>query len=146
MNAIGTESSGSAAASMPPKVRGKFSSAACMRMWRSTRGVSAGWTDTLHRVGRVYGDGARAALRGRGGRYQPRAATLCRTAFRGPAASRGTAERFMAFGRSFAPLVGWWPSRLRNFSTSRIRRTDELLDAPSRHAAIQDAPSTACSR
>jgi len=35
--------------------------------------------------------------------------------FAGQRAVRGTAERFMAFGRSFAPLVGWWPSRLREF-------------------------------
>jgi S-adenosylmethionine:diacylglycerol 3-amino-3-carboxypropyl transferase len=28
---------------------------------------------------------------------------------------RGTAERVMAFGRSFAPLAGWWPSRLSAF-------------------------------
>jgi S-adenosylmethionine:diacylglycerol 3-amino-3-carboxypropyl transferase len=27
----------------------------------------------------------------------------------------GTAERLMAFGRAFAPLVGWWPSRVRAF-------------------------------
>jgi S-adenosylmethionine:diacylglycerol 3-amino-3-carboxypropyl transferase len=28
---------------------------------------------------------------------------------------QGTAERVMAFGRSFAPLVGWWPARVREF-------------------------------
>ncbi len=28
---------------------------------------------------------------------------------------RGTAERVMAFGRSLAPLAGWWPSRVRAF-------------------------------
>jgi hypothetical protein len=27
----------------------------------------------------------------------------------------GAAERVMAFGRAFAPLVGWWPSRVRAF-------------------------------
>jgi S-adenosylmethionine:diacylglycerol 3-amino-3-carboxypropyl transferase len=35
--------------------------------------------------------------------------------FAGNRGARGAAERFMAFGRSFAPLVGWWPSRLREF-------------------------------
>jgi S-adenosylmethionine:diacylglycerol 3-amino-3-carboxypropyl transferase len=28
---------------------------------------------------------------------------------------RGTAERVMAFGRAFAPVLGWWPSRVRAF-------------------------------
>jgi S-adenosylmethionine:diacylglycerol 3-amino-3-carboxypropyl transferase len=33
----------------------------------------------------------------------------------GAPAVRGTAERVMGFGRAFAPLVGWWPGRLRAF-------------------------------
>ena len=35
--------------------------------------------------------------------------------FAGDRGARGTAERVMAFGRSFAPLAGWWPSRVRAF-------------------------------
>lgn len=35
--------------------------------------------------------------------------------FSGARGSHGTAERVMAFGRSFAPLAGWWPSRVRAF-------------------------------
>ena len=35
--------------------------------------------------------------------------------FAGAGGVRGTAERVMAFGRAFAPLVGWWPSRVRAF-------------------------------
>ena len=35
--------------------------------------------------------------------------------FAGDPAIRGVAERVMAFGRSFAPLAGWSPSRLRAF-------------------------------
>jgi S-adenosylmethionine:diacylglycerol 3-amino-3-carboxypropyl transferase len=35
--------------------------------------------------------------------------------FAGDRGGRGAAERVMAFGRSFAPLAGWWPSRLRAF-------------------------------
>ena len=35
--------------------------------------------------------------------------------FAGTRGARGTAERVMAFGRSFAPLAGWWPSRMRAF-------------------------------
>jgi len=35
--------------------------------------------------------------------------------FAGDPAVRGVAERVMAFGRSFAPLAGWSPSRLRAF-------------------------------
>jgi hypothetical protein len=35
--------------------------------------------------------------------------------FVGDRGARGTAERVMAFGRSFAPLAGWWPSRIRTF-------------------------------
>jgi uncharacterized protein DUF3419 len=35
--------------------------------------------------------------------------------FAGMPGGRGTAERIMAFGRGFAPLVGWWPSRVREF-------------------------------
>jgi hypothetical protein len=29
--------------------------------------------------------------------------------------ARGSAERVMALGRAFAPVVGWWPSRVRAF-------------------------------
>ena len=35
--------------------------------------------------------------------------------FAGGRGARGAAERIMAFGRSLAPLAGWWPSRLRAF-------------------------------
>ena len=35
--------------------------------------------------------------------------------FAGEGGARGTAERVMAFGRSFGPLAGWWPSHLRAF-------------------------------
>ena len=35
--------------------------------------------------------------------------------FAGYHGARGNAERVMAFGRSFAPLAGWWPSRVRAF-------------------------------
>lgn len=35
--------------------------------------------------------------------------------FSGADGSHGMAERVMAFGRSFAPLAGWWPSRVREF-------------------------------
>jgi len=35
--------------------------------------------------------------------------------FAGGCGVRGAAERVMAFGRSFAPAVGWWPSSLRAF-------------------------------
>ena len=35
--------------------------------------------------------------------------------FDGHHGARGTAEHIMAFGRSLAPLAGWWPSRIRTF-------------------------------
>ncbi len=35
--------------------------------------------------------------------------------FAGDRGTRGAAEHVMSFGRSFAPLAGWWPSRLRAF-------------------------------
>jgi hypothetical protein len=35
--------------------------------------------------------------------------------FSGEPGVHGTAERVMAFGRSFAPLAGWWPARVREF-------------------------------
>jgi hypothetical protein len=35
--------------------------------------------------------------------------------FSGERGCHGTAERVMAFGRSLAPLAGWWPSRVRAF-------------------------------
>jgi len=35
--------------------------------------------------------------------------------FRGEHGFPGTAERLMSFGRSFAPLVGWWPAQVREF-------------------------------
>ena len=35
--------------------------------------------------------------------------------FAGDRGVRGAAERVMAFGRAFAPAVGWWPSSLRAF-------------------------------
>jgi len=35
--------------------------------------------------------------------------------FAGDRGVRGAAERVMAFGRSFGPLAGWWPSRLQAF-------------------------------
>jgi S-adenosylmethionine:diacylglycerol 3-amino-3-carboxypropyl transferase len=35
--------------------------------------------------------------------------------FAGALAVHGTAERVLAFGRAFAPLAGWWPSRVRTF-------------------------------
>jgi hypothetical protein len=35
--------------------------------------------------------------------------------FAGDCAIRGSSERVMAFGRAFAPLVGWCPSRVRAF-------------------------------
>ena len=35
--------------------------------------------------------------------------------FAGERGARGSAEKVMAFGRSFGPLAGWWPSRLRAF-------------------------------
>ena len=35
--------------------------------------------------------------------------------FAGDRGAPGNAERLMAVGRSFAPLVGWWPSRVRTF-------------------------------
>ncbi len=61
--------------------------------------------------------------------------------FAGQKAIRGTAERFMAFGRSFAPLVGWWPSRLRHFldfddPASQASYWRRHLDTPRFRAAI----------
>jgi S-adenosylmethionine:diacylglycerol 3-amino-3-carboxypropyl transferase len=38
-----------------------------------------------------------------------------RQRFMGDRAARGAAERMMDFGRRFAPLAGWWPSRVREF-------------------------------
>jgi S-adenosylmethionine:diacylglycerol 3-amino-3-carboxypropyl transferase len=38
-----------------------------------------------------------------------------RTRFDGDRGERGTAERVMGFGRSLAPLAGWWPHRLHAF-------------------------------
>jgi len=35
--------------------------------------------------------------------------------FAGEPGVRGSAEQVMAFGRSFGPLAGWWPSRLQAF-------------------------------
>jgi S-adenosylmethionine:diacylglycerol 3-amino-3-carboxypropyl transferase len=35
--------------------------------------------------------------------------------FAGEGSVHGTAEHVMAFGRSLAPLAGWWPARLRAF-------------------------------
>ncbi len=35
--------------------------------------------------------------------------------FGGERGAQGVAERLMSFGRSLAPLAGWWPSRLREF-------------------------------
>ncbi len=35
--------------------------------------------------------------------------------FAGGRGVRGSAERVMAFGRVFAPLAGWWPSKVRAF-------------------------------
>jgi S-adenosylmethionine:diacylglycerol 3-amino-3-carboxypropyl transferase len=35
--------------------------------------------------------------------------------FAGDRGARGAAEHVMAFGRYFAPLAGWWPSRVRAF-------------------------------
>jgi hypothetical protein len=35
--------------------------------------------------------------------------------FTGVGGVRGTAEHVLAFGRAFAPLAGWWPSRVRAF-------------------------------
>jgi S-adenosylmethionine:diacylglycerol 3-amino-3-carboxypropyl transferase len=35
--------------------------------------------------------------------------------FAGAPSVRGAAERIMAVGRAFAPLAGWWPSRIRAF-------------------------------
>ncbi len=35
--------------------------------------------------------------------------------FAGVPSVRGAAERLMVFGRAFAPLAGWWPSRVRAF-------------------------------
>jgi S-adenosylmethionine:diacylglycerol 3-amino-3-carboxypropyl transferase len=35
--------------------------------------------------------------------------------FAGDRGAPGTAERLMGVGRSLAPLVGWWPSRVRTF-------------------------------
>jgi hypothetical protein len=39
--------------------------------------------------------------------------------FAGQRCERGAAERIMAAGRCFAPLVGWWPSRLQAFLNLR---------------------------
>ena len=33
----------------------------------------------------------------------------------GAQVARGVAERLMAFARAFAPVLGWWPARLRTF-------------------------------
>jgi S-adenosylmethionine:diacylglycerol 3-amino-3-carboxypropyl transferase len=38
-----------------------------------------------------------------------------RSRFDGDRGQRGTAERVMGFGRSLAPLAGWWPHRLHAF-------------------------------
>jgi S-adenosylmethionine:diacylglycerol 3-amino-3-carboxypropyl transferase len=38
-----------------------------------------------------------------------------RARFDGDRGARGTAERIMGFGRSLAPLAGWWPHRLHAF-------------------------------
>lgn len=59
----------------------------------------------------------------------------------GHKASRGAAERFMAIGRSFAPLVGWWPSRLRQFLELEDPQTQlsywtRYLDTPRFRAAF----------
>jgi hypothetical protein len=35
--------------------------------------------------------------------------------FAGDPGARGAAERVMGFGRTFGPLAGWWPARLRAF-------------------------------
>ena len=35
--------------------------------------------------------------------------------FAGLPEARGSAERVMSFGRAFAPLAGWWPSKVRAF-------------------------------
>jgi len=61
--------------------------------------------------------------------------------FAGHKASRGAAERFMAFGRSFAPLVGWWPSRLRQFleledPQTQLNYWTRYLDTPGFRAAF----------
>jgi S-adenosylmethionine:diacylglycerol 3-amino-3-carboxypropyl transferase len=49
-----------------------------------------------------------------------------RRRFSGESGSRGAAERLMAFGRAFAPLVGWRRARLREFLD---------LDVPEEQAA-----------
>jgi S-adenosylmethionine:diacylglycerol 3-amino-3-carboxypropyl transferase len=41
--------------------------------------------------------------------------SYARQRFMGDCAARGAAERLMDFGRLFAPLAGWWPSRVRAF-------------------------------
>jgi hypothetical protein len=61
--------------------------------------------------------------------------------FAGERALRGSAERFMAFGRSFAPLVGWWPSRLRQFLDlddpgMQMHYWKQYLDTPRFRAAV----------
>jgi S-adenosylmethionine:diacylglycerol 3-amino-3-carboxypropyl transferase len=73
--------------------------------------------------------------------------------FAGSAATRGTADRLMAFPRALAPAVGWWPSRLhafldlddpkeqtaywrRHLDTRRFRAAfDGLLSLPALRAA-----------
>ncbi len=61
--------------------------------------------------------------------------------FAGRRPSRGSAERFMAFGRNFAPLVGWWPSRLRHFldlddPAHQMSYWQQYLDTPRFRAAV----------
>jgi S-adenosylmethionine:diacylglycerol 3-amino-3-carboxypropyl transferase len=55
-------------------------------------------------------------------------------------AERGMAERFMSYGRSFAPLVGWWPSRLREF----LGMADPVLQTQFWNSQLDTARFRAC--
>jgi len=59
----------------------------------------------------------------------------------GGSATMGAAESFMAFGRCFSPLVGWWPQRVRSFldfkdPVEQIAYWGEHLDTRRFRAAV----------
>jgi S-adenosylmethionine:diacylglycerol 3-amino-3-carboxypropyl transferase len=74
-----------------------------------------------------------------------------RRRFSGEPASRGAAERMMAFGRALAPVAGWRRSRVREFldlvsPTEQIDYWNRHLDSRRFRAAMDAALSTAVLR
>ena len=70
-----------------------------------------------------------------------------RRRFSGGPAARGAAERMMAFGRAFAPVLGWRPSRVREFldlsaPAEQIDYWRRHLDTRRLRAALDAALST----